>query len=75
MTEYTIPCKAIVSYSRDDWQLHDVLLRAPRTGEVLVQTYATGICHSDVANVGGIFPRILGRECAPMAMHACMHSC
>ena len=59
---YTILCKAIVTYTRSEWRLEDVLLREPEQGELLVRTVASGICHTDVQNVGGICPRILGHE-------------
>ena len=62
MYEYTIPCKAIVSYAEKEWKLQDVLLREPEEGEAIVRITAAGICHTDVTNVGGIYPRILGRE-------------
>lgn len=62
MPNYTVPCKAIISFSNDDWRLEDVLVREPEQGELLVKTFATGVCHTDVQNVGGIYPRILGRE-------------
>src|ERR1700750_1578238 len=45
----------------------DVELEGPRTGEVLVEIKATGICHTDEftlsgADPEGIFPAILGHE-------------
>jgi Zn-dependent alcohol dehydrogenase len=62
MYEYTIPTKAIVTYTDPDWRLQDVLAREPDEHELLVKIVATGICHTDIANVGGIYPRILGHE-------------
>ena len=59
---YTIPAKAIVTYTDPDWRLQNVLCREPGPNELLVQMVATGICHTDIANVGGIYPRILGHE-------------
>jgi Zn-dependent alcohol dehydrogenase len=62
MYEYTIPTKAIVTYTDQDWRYQDVLCREPGEGELLVKLVATSICHTDVVNVGGIYPRILGHE-------------
>ena len=62
MYEYTIPTKAIIAYTATDWRLQPVLCREPGAGELLVKLVASGICHTDVANVGGIAPRILGHE-------------
>ena len=62
MYEYTIPTKAIITYTDPDWRLQDVLAREPDEHELLVKIVATGICHTDIANVGGIYPRILGHE-------------
>ena len=44
-----------------------VQLEGPRTGEVLVEIMATGICHTDAytlsgADPEGLFPSILGHE-------------
>jgi Zn-dependent alcohol dehydrogenase len=62
MYEYTIPTKAIITYTDPDWRLQDVLAREPGEHELLIKIVATGICHTDIANVGGIYPRILGHE-------------
>jgi Zn-dependent alcohol dehydrogenase len=62
MYEYTIPAKAIITYTDHDWRLQNVLCREPRDGELLVQIVASGICHTDQSNVGGIYPRVLGHE-------------
>jgi Zn-dependent alcohol dehydrogenase len=62
MYNYTIPTKAIVTYTDKDWRYQDVLAREPGPHELLVKIVATGICHTDIANVGGIYPRILGHE-------------
>jgi S-(hydroxymethyl)glutathione dehydrogenase / alcohol dehydrogenase len=48
-------------------EIVDVDLEGPRTGEVLVEIKATGICHTDAytlsgADAEGIFPSILGHE-------------
>ena len=62
VSDFKTPCKAIISYSAEDWRLQDVLVREPREHEVLVKITAVGICHTDVQNVGGIYPRVLGHE-------------
>lgn len=61
-TNYTIPTKAIVTYTDADWRFQDVLVREPGPHELLVKITACGICHTDIANVGGIYPRVLGHE-------------
>ena len=48
-------------------EVMDVNLEGPRTGEVLVEIKATGICHTDEftlsgADPEGLFPAILGHE-------------
>src|SRR3546814_15925953 len=48
-------------------EIHEVDLDGPRAGEVLVETMATGICHTDAYTLEGkdsegIFPSILGHE-------------
>jgi S-(hydroxymethyl)glutathione dehydrogenase / alcohol dehydrogenase len=48
-------------------QLETVQLEGPKTGEVLVEVKATGICHTDEftlsgADPEGLFPAILGHE-------------
>jgi Zn-dependent alcohol dehydrogenase len=62
MYEYTIPTKAIVTYTDQDWRYQDVFVREPGEHELLIKIVATGICHTDIANVGGIYPRVLGHE-------------
>ncbi len=62
MYSYTIPTKAIVTYTEPDWRLQDVLVREPESHELLIKIIATGICHTDIKNVGGIYPRVLGHE-------------
>ncbi|EME80181.1 uncharacterized protein MYCFIDRAFT_189819 [Pseudocercospora fijiensis CIRAD86] len=62
MTEYTVPCRGIVAYSEHEWKLEDLLTREPREDEFLVEMIATGICHTDIAGYGGIYPRVLGHE-------------
>lgn len=65
MAEYTIPCKGIVAYSEHDWKLEDLLTLEPKEDEFLVEMIATGICHTDIAGYGGIYPRVLGHEGNP----------
>lgn len=60
--EYTIPTTAIITYTDHDWRLQPVLCRPPGPNELLVKILATGICHTDLVNVGGVYPRILGHE-------------
>ena len=48
-------------------EIMEVELQGPRTGEVLVEIKATGICHTDEftlsgADPEGMFPAILGHE-------------
>lgn len=62
MAEYTLPTKAIITYTPSDWRLQPVLSRAPGQGELLVKLTATSICHTDIVNAGSIAPRILGHE-------------
>lgn len=61
-SEYTIPTRAIVSYSQHDWRWEDLLTRAPREDEFLVEMIATGVCHTDISGYGGIYPRVYGHE-------------
>ena len=62
MYEYNIPTKAIVTYTDEDWRYQDVLVREPGPHELLIRLVATSVCHTDLSNVGGIAPRILGHE-------------
>ena len=62
MSDFTIPCKGIVSYSQHEWKMEDLWTREPREDEILVEMIATGICHTDVLGYGGIYPRVLGHE-------------
>ena len=48
-------------------EIMDVELEGPRSGEVLVEIKATGICHTDEFTLSGddpegLFPAILGHE-------------
>ena len=62
MDDYSIPTTAIVTYTNSDWRLQRVFCRPPGPHELLIKILASGICHTDIANVGGILPRILGHE-------------
>lgn len=62
MYDYTIPTTAIITYTDQDWRYQQVLCREPGPNELLIKILATGICHTDIANVGSIYPRILGHE-------------
>lgn len=60
--------KAAVAYKANaPLVIETVDLEAPRTGEVLVEIKATGVCHTDAytlsgADPEGLFPSILGHE-------------
>ena len=62
MYEYTIPTRAIITYTDADWRYQSVLCREPGPHELLIQLVATGVCHTDIVNVGGVYSRILGHE-------------
>lgn len=62
MVNYTIPAQGIVAYSKDDWQLQDLVTREPFEDEMLIEMVSTGICHTDILGFGGIYPRVLGHE-------------
>src|SRR4051794_27123848 len=58
---------AVARQAGQPLSLETVELEGPRTGEVLVEIKATGICHTDEytlsgADPEGIFPSILGHE-------------
>ena len=58
---------AVVLGSGKPHEIMEVNLEGPRTGEVLVEIKATGLCHTDEftrsgADPEGIFPAILGHE-------------
>jgi S-(hydroxymethyl)glutathione dehydrogenase / alcohol dehydrogenase len=60
--------KAAIAYSpRQPLSLEMVDLEGPKSGEVLVEIKATGVCHTDAytlsgADPEGLFPTILGHE-------------
>lgn len=48
-------------------EIEEIELAGPKTGEVLVQIVATGVCHTDAytlsgADPEGLFPTVLGHE-------------
>jgi S-(hydroxymethyl)glutathione dehydrogenase / alcohol dehydrogenase len=59
---------AVVHQLGGDFEIWDVELAAPRSGEVIVRLAATGICHSDASIHSGMlpfisqFPVVLGHE-------------
>lgn len=69
---FKIPCKAIVSYSANDWRFQDVLVREPREHELLVKIVGSGICHTDVQGVGGLYPHIFGHEGSSATFKICV---
>lgn len=64
-SKYTVECKGIVAYAEEEWRLEDLLTREPAEDEFLVEMIATGVCHTDIAGYGGIYPRVLGHEGRP----------
>jgi Zn-dependent alcohol dehydrogenase len=70
MSEFTIPCKGIVSYDQHNWKFEDLLTRAPAEDEFLVEMIATGVCHTDIAGFGGIYPRVLGHEGVSLGLNS-----
>ena len=58
---------AVAHRAAQPLSLETVSLDGPRSGEVMVQIKATGICHTDAYTLSGsdpegIFPSILGHE-------------
>ncbi len=48
-------------------ELEDIEVDGPKTGEVMVQIKATGVCHTDAYTLSGVdpeglFPAVLGHE-------------
>lgn len=60
--------KAAIAYAaKEPLKVETVQLEPPKTGEVLVEIKATGVCHTDAytlsgADPEGLFPAILGHE-------------
>jgi S-(hydroxymethyl)glutathione dehydrogenase/alcohol dehydrogenase len=64
---------AIATAAGEPLQVTEVNLGGPRTGEVLVEIKATGLCHTDEftrsgADPEGLFPAILGHEGAGVVL-------
>lgn len=65
---YMIKTKAAVAWKAGaPLTVEDVMLDAPKFGEVVVEIKATGLCHTDLytlsgADPEGLFPAILGHE-------------
>jgi S-(hydroxymethyl)glutathione dehydrogenase/alcohol dehydrogenase len=60
-------CAAVAFEAKQPLEIVEVDLEGPKTGEVLVEIMATGICHTDAYTLDefkseGIFPSILGHE-------------
>jgi aryl-alcohol dehydrogenase len=62
----TVTTAAIVEYAGSPFTLTDVVLDAPRPGEVLVRVVAAGLCHTDLGVAAGALPfplpGVLGHE-------------
>ena len=64
---------AVAHKAGEPLSVETVELSGPRSGEVLVEMKATGICHTDAFTLSGddpegIFPAILGHEGAGIAV-------
>ena len=58
---------AVAHKAGDPLTIETVELDGPKTGEVLVEIKATGICHTDAFTLSGedpegLFPAVLGHE-------------
>src|SRR3546814_15298852 len=66
VTERAMKTRAAVAFeAKKPLEIVEVDLEGPKTGEVLVEIMATGICHTDAYTLDGfdsegIFPSILG---------------
>src|SRR5262245_34284801 len=66
--EDTMKTKAAVAFAaKTPLEIAELDLEGPKTGEVMVELKATGICHTDEftrsgADPEGLFPAILGHE-------------
>ncbi len=67
MTE-SITCKAAVAWAaKEPLKIEEVVVAAPKAGEVRVKLLASGVCHTDAYTLSGedpegVFPAILGHE-------------
>jgi len=62
-----IECKAMVAFGVDDLREEDIIVAAPKAGEVRVKVICNALCHTDIytlsgADPEGLFPSILGHE-------------
>jgi S-(hydroxymethyl)glutathione dehydrogenase / alcohol dehydrogenase len=63
-----IECKAMVAFAaKQPLELCDIIVEAPKKGEVRLKVIANALCHTDVYTLGGedpegLFPSILGHE-------------
>src|SRR3546814_13333336 len=68
VTERAMKTRAAVAFeAKKPLEIVEVDLEGPKTGEVLVEIMATGICHTDAYTLDGfdsegIFPSLLGHE-------------
>ncbi len=62
-----INCKAAVAFGVDDLRPTDIVVAAPKHGEVRLKVVANALCHTDIytlegSDPEGLFPSILGHE-------------
>ena len=62
-----ISCKAAVAFGVDDLRPTDIVVAAPKAGEVRLKVMANALCHTDIytlegSDPEGLFPSILGHE-------------
>ena len=62
-----ISCKAAVAFGVDDLRPTDIVVAAPKAGEVRLKVVANALCHTDIYTLDGsdpegLFPSILGHE-------------
>lgn len=62
MSDSSLPGQAAITDGRGHFSLHEVLVRAPRAGEVRVRLRAAGICHTDVASLRWGKTLVIGHE-------------
>ncbi len=61
-------CLAAISlHANEDLEIAEIDVQGPKSGEVLIQVIASGVCHTDAytlsgADPEGLFPAILGHE-------------
>jgi S-(hydroxymethyl)glutathione dehydrogenase/alcohol dehydrogenase len=71
-----IVCKsAVLAGPGEKLRVEDVVVAAPKEGEVLVEIAATGICHTDLTAIEGtnpscVYPAVLGHEGAGRVVEA-----